>query len=55
MEIDYINGVKTDEIFGMSKYQREIHERIKNIKLNHIEYPKISKKRQINSAVKYLA
>lgn len=54
MEIDYINGLKTDEIFGMSKYQKEIHERIKNIKLNPIEYPKVSKKRQINSAVKYL-
>lgn len=54
MEIDYINGVKTDEIFGMSKYQKEIHERIKNITLNPIEYPQISKKRQINSAVKYL-
>lgn len=31
MEIDYINGAKTDEIFGMSKYQKEIHERIKKI------------------------
>jgi glycosyltransferase involved in cell wall biosynthesis len=53
MEIDYINGMKTDEIFGMSKYQKEIHERIKDVKLNHIEYPKISKKKQVNSAVKY--
>ncbi len=32
MEIDYINGAKTDEIFGMSKYQKEIHERIKKYK-----------------------
>lgn len=54
MEIDYINGLKTDEIFGMSKYQKEIHERMKNIKLNPIEYPKVSKKKQINSAVKYI-
>ncbi|MFZ2499808.1 glycosyltransferase family 4 protein [Methanosarcina sp.] len=54
MEIDYINGLKTDEIFGMSKYQRKIHERIIDIKLNHIEYPMISKKRIINDAVKYL-
>lgn len=46
--------MKTEEIFGMSKYQKEIHERIKNVKLHPIEYPKISKKRQINSAVKYL-
>lgn len=54
MEIDYINGLKTDEIFGMSKYQRKIHERITDIKLNPIEYPMISKKRIINDAVKYL-
>ena len=54
MEIDYINGLKTDEIFGMSKYQKKIHERIIDIKLNHIEYPMISKKRIINDAVKYL-
>ena len=54
MEIDYINGLKTDEIFAMSKYQIRIHERIIDIKLNHIEYPMISKKRIINDAVKYL-
>lgn len=54
MEIDYINGIKTDEIYGMSKYQKEIHERITGINLNPIEYPKLSEKRQINSAVKYL-
>ncbi len=54
MEIDYINGLQTDEIFGMSKYQKKIHERIIDIKLNPIEYPKISKKRIINDAVKYL-
>ncbi|WP_410507580.1 glycosyltransferase family 1 protein [Methanosarcina hadiensis] len=54
MEIDYINGPKTDEIFGMSKYQKEINERIKDIKLNPIEYPKVSKNKEINNAVKYL-
>ncbi len=37
MEIDYINGPKTDKIFGMSKYQMEIHKRL-DIKLNIIEY-----------------
>jgi glycosyltransferase involved in cell wall biosynthesis len=54
MEIDYINGLKTDEIFAMSKYQIKIHERLIDIKLNPIEYPMISKKRIINDAVKYL-
>lgn len=38
MEIDYINDPKTTEIFGMSKYQKEIHKRLKNVELNVIEY-----------------
>jgi glycosyltransferase involved in cell wall biosynthesis len=38
MEIDYINGAKTDEIFGRSKYQLEINHRIQYVKLNLIEY-----------------
>ena len=29
MQIDYINGPKTDKIFGMSKYQMEINKRLK--------------------------
>ena len=37
MEIDYIKGLKTDKIFGMSKYQMEIHKRL-DIKLNVIDY-----------------
>jgi glycosyltransferase involved in cell wall biosynthesis len=37
MEIDYISGQKNDKIFGMSKYQMEIHKRL-DIKLNVIEY-----------------
>jgi glycosyltransferase involved in cell wall biosynthesis len=37
MEIDYISGQKNDKIFGMSKYQMEIHKRL-DIKLNIIEY-----------------
>lgn len=37
MEIDYINGPKTYKIFGMSKYQMEIHKRL-DIELNIIEY-----------------
>ena len=43
MEIDYINGSKNDKIFGMSKYQMEIHKRI-DIKLNIIEYDSIMTK-----------
>lgn len=38
IEIDYINGVKTDKIFGRSKYQKEIHKRLSEVKLNVIEY-----------------
>jgi glycosyltransferase involved in cell wall biosynthesis len=37
MEIDYINGPKTDKIFGMSKYQLEIVKRL-NVDLNFIEF-----------------
>jgi glycosyltransferase involved in cell wall biosynthesis len=37
MEIDYINGPKTDKIFGMSKYQMEIVKRL-DIELNMVEY-----------------
>jgi len=55
MEIDYINGLKTDEIFGMSKYQSEIHSRLDNIKLNRIEYPDVSKVSGINRLVEYFA
>ncbi|MGI5992708.1 MAG: glycosyltransferase family 4 protein [Methanosarcina sp.] len=55
MEIDYINGLKTDEIFGMSKYQNEIHSRLDNVKLNRIEYPDISKVTGVNRIVEYFA
>lgn len=55
MEIDYINGLKTDEIFGMSKYQSEINSRLGNIKLNRIEYPDISKTPGVNKIVEYFA
>ena len=37
MEIDYISGQKYEKIFGMYKYQMEIHKRL-DIKLNIIEY-----------------
>lgn len=55
MEIDYINGLKADEIFGMSKYQSEIHNRLDNVKLNRIEYPNISKIPGINKIFEYSA
>jgi glycosyltransferase involved in cell wall biosynthesis len=38
MKIDYINGHKTDKIFGRSRYQREIFKRIDDVELNIIEY-----------------
>jgi glycosyltransferase involved in cell wall biosynthesis len=38
MEIDYINGAKNDEMCGVSKYQLEIHQRLKDLKINKIEY-----------------
>ena len=58
MEIDYINGLKTDMIFGMSKYQNEIHSRLGSIKLNRIEYPdasRVIKVVGINKVVEYFA
>lgn len=42
MEIDYINGPKTDQIFGMSKYQNEIHNNL-NVELSFIEYTSLVK------------
>lgn len=42
MEVDYINGPRTDKIFGMSKYQMEIFKRIKGIKWNIIEYDSLT-------------
>ena len=41
MEIDYINGPKTDRIFGVSKYQMEIVKRL-DINLNMIEYDSLT-------------
>jgi glycosyltransferase involved in cell wall biosynthesis len=41
MEIDYINGPKTDRIFGVSKYQMEIVKRL-DINLNTIEYDSLT-------------
>ena len=50
MKIDYINGLKTDKIFGRSKYQWEIVKRYENVELNIIEYEHIANilKRKFN-------
>jgi len=42
MEIDYINGPKTDKIFGMTKYELEIIKRI-DINFNIIQYNSLMK------------
>ncbi|MBI5680824.1 MAG: glycosyltransferase family 4 protein [Methanobacterium sp.] len=42
MEIDYIKGPKTSKIFGMSRYENEIHKRIKNVDFNVIEYKSLT-------------
>lgn len=44
MEIDYINDPRIPEMFGMARYQREIHERLKDVKLNVIEVPQLKTK-----------
>lgn len=43
MEVDYINGPRTDKIFGMSKYQMEIFKRINGVEWNFIEYDALIK------------
>lgn len=40
MEIDYINGPRSDKIFGMYKYQMEIQKRL-DVNLNIMEYDSI--------------
>lgn len=42
MEIDYINGQRSDKMFGMYKYQMEIRKRL-DVVLNIIEYNSIMK------------
>lgn len=52
MEIDYIKGISTKEIFAMSKYEKELQKCIQEIRFNVIEYPSISDK--LNPALKYV-
>ena len=42
MEIDYINGPRTDKIFGISKYQMEIFRRVEGVEWNIIDYNSIT-------------
>lgn len=44
MEIDYINGPISKQIFGMSRYQKEIHEKLPDVELNIIEYESLTRK-----------
>lgn len=41
MEIDYINGMATEEIFGCARYQSEIHRKLPSVRLNRIEYHRL--------------
>jgi glycosyltransferase involved in cell wall biosynthesis len=52
IEIDFINGRRTNQVFGISKYNSEIFSRIKGVHLNKIEYPQIGTSRLIDGAVK---
>ena len=54
MGIDYINDPKTPEIFGMKRYQKEIHERLQ-CRLNVIEYPQLKTKIKCIDIINYLA
>jgi glycosyltransferase involved in cell wall biosynthesis len=52
IEIDFINGRRTDQVFGTSKYTNEIFNRIKGVALNKIEYPQIGTSRRVDGALK---
>ncbi|MDD3245396.1 MAG: glycosyltransferase family 1 protein [Methanosarcina sp.] len=55
MEIDYICGYKTKEIFGMLKFQKNIQKILIDVRFNKIEYPRISRRSGIlfNKFMKY--
>jgi glycosyltransferase involved in cell wall biosynthesis len=50
--VDLINGRRTDQIFGTSKYTREILKRLDGITINYIEYPQVGKNRIVDGAIK---
>lgn len=53
LDIDYINGLKTDEVFGRSRYQTEIHKRLETVNLNRIEYSHIFQLRGIDQITRF--
>jgi glycosyltransferase involved in cell wall biosynthesis len=52
MEIDFINGRKTDEIFGISKYSLELQKRLVSITFNTIEYPILARGHLVDGLTK---
>ncbi len=52
IEIDFINGRRTDQVFGTSKYNSEIFSRIRGVHINRIEYPHAGTSRLIDGALK---
>lgn len=50
--VDLINGRRTDQIFGTSKYTREIIQRLEGIRINRIEYPQFGTNRFLDGAIK---
>jgi glycosyltransferase involved in cell wall biosynthesis len=52
IQIDFINGRHTADIFGTSKYIHEIFKRIPNIHLKPIEYPQITHSKNIDGLIK---
>jgi glycosyltransferase involved in cell wall biosynthesis len=54
MEIDYINGRKTEEIYGISKYNLEIRRRQEGFIFENIEYSIYRQKRHLEGLIKGL-
>jgi glycosyltransferase involved in cell wall biosynthesis len=52
IEIDFINGRSTPNIYGTSKYTKEIFSRINGIRINKIEYPQIGTSSLIDGILK---
>lgn len=49
MEVDYIKGIKSNEIFAMSKYEKQLTRCLTSVKFNVIEYPDVGAKANIVS------
>ena len=50
--VDLINGRRTDQVYGTSKYTTEIFKRINDIAIRRIEYPQVGTTRLVDGAVK---